>query len=295
MGKLAARMTDTQACPLTTGSVPHVGGAILSPCSFDVPIENLPAARLGDLAVCIGPPNVIALGSFAVLIGRQPAARQFEPMAHGGKIVAAAATVYIGDKGPNIGGLPVVRNPDGTYTVGKNINVDFNDPTAAAQVLGDLATIAATPAGLAVLQSIDNSGHKVTIHPTDPHDPPTATTTTSDPQGATAKGTPLYNEKGERVEDDDFNQKKGTGTGADSSIAYNPGEWPYAGYRTDPPGDVGLFHELEHADHNATGTTASEGKRGDAFDNDEEYNTINQENDYRDQRGHPRRTDHHDH
>jgi uncharacterized Zn-binding protein involved in type VI secretion len=55
----------------------------------------MPAARVGDMAVCVGPPDVIALGSFKVLIGGMPAARMGDLTAHGGVIVTGAPTVII--------------------------------------------------------------------------------------------------------------------------------------------------------------------------------------------------------
>jgi uncharacterized Zn-binding protein involved in type VI secretion len=48
------------------------------------------------MAVCVGPPDVIALGSFTVLIGGQPAARMGDLTAHGGTIVLGMPTVLIG-------------------------------------------------------------------------------------------------------------------------------------------------------------------------------------------------------
>jgi uncharacterized Zn-binding protein involved in type VI secretion len=60
-------------------------------------IEDLPAARVGDMATCVGPPDVIVLGSFTVTIGGQPAARIGDITAHGGVIVLGAFTVLIGD------------------------------------------------------------------------------------------------------------------------------------------------------------------------------------------------------
>jgi uncharacterized Zn-binding protein involved in type VI secretion len=56
----------------------------------------LPAARVGDMAVCVGPPDVIALGSFTVVIGGMPAARMGDMTAHGGVIVMGCPTVMIG-------------------------------------------------------------------------------------------------------------------------------------------------------------------------------------------------------
>jgi len=92
----AARVSDNHICPMVTGIVPHVGGPILPPCCPTVIIGKLPAARVGDMATCVGPPDVIALGSFTVLIGSMPAARIGDLTAHGGTIVMGEFTVMIG-------------------------------------------------------------------------------------------------------------------------------------------------------------------------------------------------------
>jgi uncharacterized Zn-binding protein involved in type VI secretion len=92
----AARVTDMHVCPMVTGVVPHVGGPILPPGCPTVLIGGLPAARVGDMAVCAGGPDVIALGSMTVLIGGQPAARMGDMTAHGGVIVIGLPTVMIG-------------------------------------------------------------------------------------------------------------------------------------------------------------------------------------------------------
>lgn len=92
----AARLGDPHVCPMVTGIVPHVGGPILPPCCPTVLIGGMPAARVGDLAVCAGGPDVIALGSFTVMIGGQPAARMGDMTAHGGVIVMGLPTVMIG-------------------------------------------------------------------------------------------------------------------------------------------------------------------------------------------------------
>jgi uncharacterized Zn-binding protein involved in type VI secretion len=92
----AARLTDMHVCPMVTGLVPHVGGPILPPCCPTVMIGFLPAARVGDMALCVGPPDVIALGSFTVMIGFMPAARMGDLTAHGGVIVMGCPTVMIG-------------------------------------------------------------------------------------------------------------------------------------------------------------------------------------------------------
>ena len=92
----AARLTDMHVCPMVTVLVPHVGGPILPPGAVTVLIGGMPAARVGDMAVCVGPPDVIILGSFTVLIGGQPAARLGDMTAHGGAIVIGCPTVLIG-------------------------------------------------------------------------------------------------------------------------------------------------------------------------------------------------------
>lgn len=93
---LAARLTDMHTCPMITGTVPHVGGPISGACVPTVMIGNMPAAVVGDLLVCVGPPDVIVKGSITVLIGGRPAARQGDLTAHGGVIVAGFPTVLIG-------------------------------------------------------------------------------------------------------------------------------------------------------------------------------------------------------
>ena len=79
-----------------TPPVPHVGGPIVGPGEPTVLIEGMPAARVGDNAVCVGPPDVIASGSTSVLIGGMPAARMGDSTAHGGSISIGAPTVEIG-------------------------------------------------------------------------------------------------------------------------------------------------------------------------------------------------------
>lgn len=93
----AARLTDMHTCPMVTVLVPHVGGPILPPCCPTVLIGFLPAARVGDLALCVGPVDVIAIGSMTVVIGGQPAARLGDITVHGGVIIPPCCpTVIVG-------------------------------------------------------------------------------------------------------------------------------------------------------------------------------------------------------
>lgn len=92
----AARITDMHVCPAANGPVPHVGGPITGPGVPTVLIAGMPAAVLGDMMVCVGPPDSIIKGSSTVMIGGKPAARLGDSSAHGGSIVAGAPTVMIG-------------------------------------------------------------------------------------------------------------------------------------------------------------------------------------------------------
>jgi len=95
----AARVGDMHTCPLVTPGtppIPHVGGPILPPGCPTVLIGAQPAARVSDMAMCVGPPDSIAMGSPTVLIGSMMAARLGDPTVHGGVIVVGCPTVMIG-------------------------------------------------------------------------------------------------------------------------------------------------------------------------------------------------------
>ena len=95
MAMPASRVTDMHVCPMVTGVVPHVGGPILPPGCMTVLIGGLPAARVGDMCVCVGPPDIIAMGSFKVLIGGMPAAHLGSLTAHGGTVVLGYPKVLV--------------------------------------------------------------------------------------------------------------------------------------------------------------------------------------------------------
>jgi uncharacterized Zn-binding protein involved in type VI secretion len=82
-------------CPMVTGTVPHVGGPIVMGYPT-VMIGFMPAARVGDMATCVGPPDAIAMGSFTVFIGGMPAARIGDLTVHGGVVTMGYPTVIIG-------------------------------------------------------------------------------------------------------------------------------------------------------------------------------------------------------
>lgn len=86
-----------------TPPIPHVGGPIIKGEPM-VLIGFMPAARVGDMATCVGPPDTIAMGSTGVTIGFLPAARMGDLTVHGGSIVVGCPTVMIGEMGA--GGAP---------------------------------------------------------------------------------------------------------------------------------------------------------------------------------------------
>lgn len=95
----AARLTDMHTCPMQIPGlppVPHVGGPIIGPGVPTVLIGKLPAAVMGDMATCVGPPDTIIKGSTTVMIGGKPAARMGDTTAHGGSIIMGCPTVIIG-------------------------------------------------------------------------------------------------------------------------------------------------------------------------------------------------------
>lgn len=93
----AARITDMHVCPMVNpGGVPHIGGPVLPPGEVTVLIGGMPAATLGDMCLCSGPPDTIIAGSSTVMIGGKPAARVGDSTAHGGSILLGCTTVIIG-------------------------------------------------------------------------------------------------------------------------------------------------------------------------------------------------------
>ena len=95
----AARLTDMHMCPMQTPAVvpiPHVGGPITGPGAPTVLIGGMPAAKVGDMCVCVGPPDSIVKGSATVLVGGAPAARMGDTTAHGGTISLGCPLVMVG-------------------------------------------------------------------------------------------------------------------------------------------------------------------------------------------------------
>ncbi len=92
----AAQITSTVICPAVTGLVPHVGIMVVL-AEFTVLMKMMPAARMGDMTTCVGPPGTILKGSATVLVGNKPQARILDNAAHGGLVMGpGAVTVLVG-------------------------------------------------------------------------------------------------------------------------------------------------------------------------------------------------------
>ena len=116
----AARISEMHVSPMVTGVVPHVGG----PIGMGFPtvmIGFMPAARVGDMAVGVGPPDAIAKGSATVMIGSMPAAQMGNLTAHGGTIAMGCPTVMINDVGIGRAGTAQGTAMNGARAVGKAV------------------------------------------------------------------------------------------------------------------------------------------------------------------------------
>ena len=77
--------------------IPHVGGPIIGPGVPTVLIGKMPAAVVGDLLTCVGPPDTIVRGSATVMIGKKPAARMGDSTAHGEDTRAFEVDIFDND------------------------------------------------------------------------------------------------------------------------------------------------------------------------------------------------------
>lgn len=111
----AATIGSMHVCPMLnpgTPPPPHVGGPVSGPGVPTVLIGGKPAAVMGDMCTCAGPPDTIVQGEATVLIGGKPAATVGSMTAHGGSITVGEPTVLIGTGGSGATAItPVKRIP----------------------------------------------------------------------------------------------------------------------------------------------------------------------------------------
>lgn len=110
-GKPIATVGSNHACPMVTGTTPHVGGPIVGPGSSNVFINGKPVALMGDTCVCTGAPDTIVEGEPTVLINGVPVATVGCKTAHGGVIIEGDPTVIIGSKSPTKAFVPLKEIP----------------------------------------------------------------------------------------------------------------------------------------------------------------------------------------
>jgi len=91
----AARVGDMHTCPMSDGPKPHVGGPV-TVGNPTVLIDGMPAAVIGSICTCVGPPDAVKEGSSTVYIGGMKAARVGDKTVHGGIITLGSPTVIIG-------------------------------------------------------------------------------------------------------------------------------------------------------------------------------------------------------
>lgn len=85
------------------GDTTNHGGTVTGPGVATVMIGGMPAAVMGDMHVCVLPPNVhqptsspFVLGSVTVLIGGKPALRAGDVCGCGASVAVGCPTVLIG-------------------------------------------------------------------------------------------------------------------------------------------------------------------------------------------------------
>ncbi len=257
-------------------------------------IGNMPAARMGDMAICVGPPDTIVMGCPTVLIGEAggggagaagaavgASASSFavKTKRRGGLLGAIVGgivgAVVVAVAGAAIGGLPgaIVGGVVGAMTgaaagarevttYGDSIVIE-GSPEYRATVVEDLNQLSKETTGKKLLEAYSGSGHTLIIRPISPGgvqgNDSCAPVDSADAMIGTDGKTPMK--------------------GSNSIIEYNPTlEMNYTAEngstQTMPPDHI-LGHEMIHGLHNANG----ENRRNfpdslDPNDNQEEARTI---------------------
>ena len=97
MGAPAAMIDDLHVCPMITGVVPPVGGAVTGPGAPTVLTCGKPAIIAGDKMVCTGSTDSLLLGSPTVFACGKGMGRVGDLSEHLGSITGPGApTVLIG-------------------------------------------------------------------------------------------------------------------------------------------------------------------------------------------------------
>jgi hypothetical protein len=226
---------------MVTELVPHEGGPFIDG-SFTVFVGGSPQSREEDTLFCVGPLDELEMGCPTVLIGTSGGM---------GGVSAILGGLLAGLINFLAGYPRAVLRPDGTTVTEYNSFITIEGtPEFQAKAVRDLNQIASTPSGKKLLTSMEASGKQCRIHIyTEPDgrqgnwawvDPPPPLGEPNLP-GCLRKdgkaGSPANAEVGYNPDGDHL-------VGAPGSH-YDEAEWANPPNR---PPDVGLFHELVHAD-----------------------------------------------
>ena len=111
MAKMIVTVGDTHSCPMVSGTVPHIGGTVISGCS-GVLLNNSPVARMGDKVLCTGTGMIATIiqGDANVLVGGKPVAYVGCMTSHGGFLTSGQANALItGNKPTKIVTMPIEK------------------------------------------------------------------------------------------------------------------------------------------------------------------------------------------
>jgi len=165
MGQPAARIGDMHVCPMMTPGVPpipHVGGPVAMSGAPTVLIGGMPAAVMGDMCTCIGPPDTIILGSTGVFLNKKPAARMGDSCAHGGTIILGCPTVLIGEAGGGGGGgiaaMPVNVIVDLMGTMPPAVRNQMNQIVSMKQAAADGTPFVNDPCTCPICSKLKSQG-----------------------------------------------------------------------------------------------------------------------------------------
>src|SRR4051794_16788274 len=149
-GKKGARIGDLHVCNFHGGGPITPGGP-----PAKVFLETMPAARVGDFAVCPGPaPDVLLQGALTVFVNGLPLVRMGDLTAHGGSVGMGAVTVEVGDQ---------------TFAPPPNLKLK-GPATFKNKVIRDLVLLSATGSGKALIARLDASRQPIDVVPEkDPH------------------------------------------------------------------------------------------------------------------------------
>ncbi|BAX78763.1 PAAR domain-containing protein [Labilibaculum antarcticum] len=121
-GKPIATVGSMHVCPMCSGLIPHVGGPIVGPGAPNVLINGKPAALMGDMCVCVGPPDVVAQGNPSVLISGVPVVCQGDMTAHGGIVMSGEPNILISTSAPSpTTSLPINEIPFPEITIAQKM------------------------------------------------------------------------------------------------------------------------------------------------------------------------------